>query len=127
MRILIILLSYLLLTSCNVNGKQDVQVSDSIQTIKQDGESFTHIIVRLEYIDQIKKLCEEANPQNQFNSYELMRQAVAECTLSNIKLLGISVGQLVNFNNRYCDSDISNLTPEQVLEVIRACEIIRGL
>lgn len=117
------ILLLLLLTSCGFNGNQKLEVTDSTQRIVQDGTSFTYIIVRLEYIQQIQEICTNANPISDFTSESEQKKAIAKCTIENMKLLNINVGQVDNFKNKYCvpGADLTGFTPQQVLDIQAAC------
>lgn len=124
MRALVV--AVLILAGCGFNGTQRVETSDSEQRIVQDGASYIYVVLRLEFIEQIRELCEDANPKESFTSAAQRRQAVAECTLDNLDIFNISVGQVDDFTGRYCqeDADLSALTPEEIEDVNRACRLL---
>lgn len=117
----------ILLTGCGLNGTQKFEVTDSTQRVTQDGTSFTYVIVRPEYIKQIQEICENANPMSDFISKEDHDKAVAQCTIENMKLLNINLGQVDSFKNKYCvpGADLSGFTPQQVLDIQTACNTLK--
>jgi hypothetical protein len=70
----ILLLLFPLLTSCGFWGIQKLETNDSKQEIIQDGESYTYIVVRLEFIEQVRQICEDSELQADYESEELYIQ-----------------------------------------------------
>lgn len=103
-----------LLCNCGINGEQKA-------TITQSGSSYTYVVVRLEYLQQIKDLCTEANPAVNFTSEELRRAAVSTCTLENMKLFEISVADVMDFQSKYCDTGSEQT---QSSDVVAACSAL---
>ena len=97
MKQLLIVLMLLTIVSC---GKSTIEVEDSEQTIS--GETYSYVILQLEFIQQIKTLCEELNLLSDFNSFELYKQEVAVCTFDNLAVLDL--GAIEEFSNTICDS-----------------------
>jgi hypothetical protein len=116
----------LLLTSCGFNGNQKLTTNDSEQRIVQEGESYTYIVLRLEFLEDIRKLCEDANLRSDFESDELYNQAVAQCTLDNLNLFNIDFGEAKDFADEYCreDADLSEVDPEDIPSIQEACEAL---
>lgn len=114
MRKLSTLILLLLTASCGINGTQKVE---------QDGNSFTYIVVRLEYLEQIKALCQDANPIEGFETETLHKKAIAECTIENMNVFNIDLGEVDSFTNEYCieGADLSSFTPQQQADIIAAC------
>jgi len=118
MKILSLLIIAALATSCGINGEQKA-------TITQSGSSYTYVVVRLEYLQEIKDLCTEANPVSKFADVELQHSAIAQCTLENMKLFNISVDDVTKFANEYCNETLPDeVTPEQQEDIITACNAI---
>lgn len=122
---LMILLS-LGLNGCGINGEQKVTTNDSKQEVTQSGESYTYVVVRLEFIEQINKVCTDANPIELFETETLQRKAIADCTLKNMQVLNINLNQVSTFTNDYCapGADLSSLSPQQILDIQAACALL---
>lgn len=116
----------LLLNSCGFNGTQKLETNDSTQIVRQDGTSFTYVIIRMEFLQQINQFCIDANPIDDFISESLQKKAIANCTLEHMNLLNISVPQVNDFNNNYCtpNADLSSLSPQQQQQVLDACNTL---
>lgn len=114
---------FLLLTSCGFNGTQKLQTNDSKQNIVQSGKSYTYVVFRVEFIEQIKKLCQDSFRRSNFVSDEDYNKEVADCTFKNLSLININPSTAKNFVNDYCkeDADLSNFTPDQINDIKRAC------
>lgn len=109
MKLLIILF---LLTSC---GDSKVKVQDSKHKGKISGETYSYVILQLEFIQQIKQLCQELNVLSDFNTVTDYNKAVAECTFENLSVLDLNA--LEQFNMEICDNP---QTPEE----IQICEAL---
>lgn len=100
------------------------KTNDSTQNVVQSGTSFEYVVVRLEFIQQIQQLCADSLLQTNYASFTLYKQAVADCTFTKLSSLGsINTGAITSFQQQYCqaNSDLSALTPQQVLDVKQAC------
>lgn len=117
----LIALSMLLLTSCGFNGKQKLETNDAKQTVEQTGESYTYIVVRLEFIKEIKDLCLELNPVSDFEKEDERNKIVAQCTFDNLSLINISPTITQDFTNEYCQE------PTEDINIIEACEALNIL
>jgi hypothetical protein len=117
------LLLFLLLTACEVKMKSDPVQSTS--TVTQTGESYTYVVLRVEFIQQIKDLCTESHIRAPGTSDQDYKKIVADCTLNNLNLFHISMPQTVDFISKYCspDSDLSGLSPEELINIKAACEL----
>ncbi len=82
MKYIIILL---LLVSC---GESTIKVEESEQKIS--GETRSYVILQLEFIQQMKTLCEEFYLPEEFDSDALYRQQVADCTFENLSALDLT-------------------------------------
>ena len=124
----LILLLPLLLASCGFNGNQKLETNDSKQQIEQTGTSYTYVVVRLEFIEQIRLLCLDANPLEDFTSESQQKKAIAQCTIDNMAILNINLAQVDDFTGQYCqdDADLSQYTPEQVTDILAACAALGG-
>jgi hypothetical protein len=69
-----LLASLLLLVGCGFNGNQ---------RITTEGETKHRVVVELQFLEQIRKLCEASVGPDP--------KAVAECTLENLDVLNLSV------------------------------------
>lgn len=129
MKKIIALLSLIALTSCGFNGNQKFETNDSEQRVVQDGSSFTYVVIRLEFIEQIKQVCADAHPLEDYPSESQRAKVVAECTLENMSVLDLDLGQISDFSNDYCgdDVDLSELTAEQLANIEEACALLEGV
>ena len=87
-------------------------MNDSIQTIRQEGESYVYIAIRLEFIEEIRQLCEDSNYQ--IVNVQERRKAIADCTFERMSLLNIDFGSLVDVQNQLCSQNPATLTPDQL-------------
>jgi len=113
-----LLIMLLLLAGCGFNGEQK---------LTQSGSSYTYVVVRLEYLEQIKELCLEANPLSNFTTAELQKESIANCTLENMKIFNINVADVLDFKNKYCGDQVgfNTFTPEQQADILAACEALK--
>ena len=102
----VILLVILLLTSC---GDSKVKVDDSVHKGHVEGETFNYVVVRFEFIKEIRELCEFKFP----NDNNLM----ADCTFEHLSVLNVPA--LESFNNEYCNEELEDV---RALEVCKALE-----
>jgi hypothetical protein len=103
------------------------KTNDSTQSVVQSGSSFSYVVVRLEFIQQIQQLCADSLLQTNYATFTLYKQAVASCTFDKLSSLGsINTGAITSFQQQYCqpNSDLSALTPQQVLDVKSACSAL---
>lgn len=114
MQYLIILL---LFTSCGWNGRQH---------IVQDGESYTYVVLRLEFLEDVRQLCLDANIRSDYTTEELYNQAVARCTLDNLNIFNIDLGATSAFADQYCNvnADLSTVNPADIPSIQSACDIL---
>lgn len=117
-----IVLFLLTLVSCN----SKIQTNDSRQDVVQSGESYAYVIVRLEFISDLKQLCQDSLLASNYESVELYNQAVAECTFEKLTILNVNPTQIGTFISTYCQptSDLSALTPQEVLNINAACSAL---
>lgn len=115
--------AFLALSSCGVNGNQKLETNDSKQTIEQTGTSYTYVVVRLEFIEQIRQICLDAHPLEDYPTEAEQKKAVAQCTIDNMSILNINLAQVDDFSKKYCqpDSDLSSYNPQQVANILSAC------
>lgn len=97
--------------------------------VKQSGESYTYVVVRLEYLSEIRQLCIDANPASGFTNEETMIATRARCVLANMNPFNISTEITDEFSNEFCkeDADLSHLSDEERANVVKACQILGGL
>lgn len=119
---IILLISLMSLLGCG--AKVETKTQDQI--VKHEGEGTSIILVRLEFIEQIRQLCEDKNIQDSFTSEVLWKQAIAECTFDNLSLVSIDPVQALDFTNDYCtdDADLSGFSPEEQASILAACEAL---
>lgn len=100
-----------------------VKTNDSEQKIVQSGASYTYVIVRLEFLQQIQQLCSDSLLPGDYASTELYKKAVADCTFDKISSLNLDLNAIGSFSNQYCQdgSDLSGYTQEQQDDILAAC------
>lgn len=120
------LLLILLLTGCGLNGEQKITTNTQDQNVKFGGEAYTYVIFRLEFIEQVRQLCADKHLLSDYDSQELYKQAVANCTFDNLALINIDTGAITSFTDQYCgpNANLSGLTPEQQVDILAACAVI---
>lgn len=111
-----LILIALALTGC---GSFDVNVPNSTQNVVQSGSSYAYIVVRLEFINEIKQLCQDLN-NNVPDSNERAR-LVADCTFERMSLLNFDFGALTDVQNDLCTIDPATLTPDQLQVYLAIC------
>ena len=109
-----------LLTSC---GDTSHQIEAPEDPIKIEGETYSYIILRVEYITEIRQQCENLHPSyliNPSSQAEVQERAklVAECFFDN--MIDINVGELGQFNDEVCNRPIE----EQSEEEQQVCEAL---
>lgn len=116
----------LFVSGCGFNGEQKLTANDSEQTIVQTGESYTYIIIKLEFLEDIKQLCTDSNIRSEFESEDLYKKAIADCTLDNLSIFNIDFEKASEFADDYCKegADLSSLTEEEIASVQEACSIL---
>ena len=86
----------ILLISC---GQSDIQIKAPEEDVIS-GETYSYVIFQLEFIQQIKTLCQELYLPQNFESTELYKQKVAECSFDNLSILDL--GAIDEFTNSIC-------------------------
>jgi len=101
-------------------GKSTLDVQDSQH--KASGEVYQYIVVRFEFIKQIKQICKDLNPAIDYTSDIERKKVIAQCTIDNLSILDI--GKLAEFDNIFCDNQdaYNELTPEQKANVDLICQ-----
>lgn len=107
------------LTGCDYN----IKTNDSKQDVVQSGTSYTYVVVRLEFIQQVQQLCTDSLLASSYPSDVLYKQAVADCTFDKLASLNINTNTLASFQQAYCgiSADLSGFTPQQQTDIIAAC------
>lgn len=120
------MLPRLLVVSCLLAGCQ-VDVTDSAHKVQQEGTSYTYVVVRLEFIEQVRQLC--VAKFNELPGGPERDREIANCTLENLQLLNVNFGQLEDFSQQYCQegADLSGLPADQRAEIERACALLGAL
>jgi len=121
--LMMVLIIYLVAILLSILGCGKVETNDSRQDVVQSGESFTYIVVRLEFIEQMKQLCKESLLEENYTSVQLYNQAIAQCTFEKLTVLSVNPTEITTFINQYCQpsSDVSGLTPEELANISAAC------
>lgn len=107
------------LLSC---GKTKVEIPNTKHTAYVGGEIYNYVIVRLEFLRDIERLCGDLYLYEDFESPELYDQAVAQCTFDKISLLDLK--KITEFNDTFCYESDGNFTEEQLQNIEEACNLI---
>lgn len=105
--LLILVISVMALLGC---GDIKVKTQDSNHTATLSGAAYTYVIVRLEFIEQIKQLCQAKH--NTIVDYAEFERAVADCTFQNLSILNIDVGAIQDVQSNLCNQNPATLTPD---------------
>jgi len=82
-----------------------------------------YILVRFEFITDIKQLCKDLNPLYEFNDKVERNKVVAQCTFDNLSVL--DAGLIGDFTNEFCnDTNNPDLTSEEQLQIEQLCDIL---
>ncbi len=101
-----VVVAAMLISACGFNGDQKVSVNDSNHNIN----------INMTFINQLVGLCQDKNLQSDFATYELWKQAVANCVFDNMSILNVA-------NSPLCKpgADLSHYTPDQQQQILAAC------
>lgn len=92
---LITLTILMLLASC---GK--IKLSDSAHKVNVKAETTSYIIVRLEFIKDIKEMCRDIYPEYEYENAQERKKLVSQCTLDKMTL--IDLGAISDYNAEVC-------------------------
>lgn len=117
------LMVLILLLTGIVSCDYRVKTNDSTQNVVQSGTSYTYVIVRLEFIQQLHDICKDSLLESSYASQVLYDQAVAQCTLDSMSILNFNPSQVSSFVQQYCqpNSDLSALSAQEQANVLAAC------
>ena len=98
------------------------------QKIVSSGESHNYVIVRLEFIEQIRQLCQDKLLQQDYETLELWKKAIADCTFNNLDIVNINPIQANTFMDTYCapNADLSQLSEQDQLSILATCNTLNG-
>lgn len=119
----LILIGAMVLTGCGINGEQKLTTNDSKQEVEILGEAFTYVVVRLEFIQQIKDLCIDKHSNS---PEELKPELIANCTFKNLNVISIDFNPIKQVNETFCNRDLDGLTEAEIAEINRVCEVLNG-
>ena len=111
MRILLTLI-FILLTSCGGEVKLKAEAPDEAIL---SGETYSYVIVQLDFIQQMRQICEDLYLESEFDTQDLYLQEVAQCTLDNLSILDLSAVE--EFNDEICNNPDS-LEEQQICDAI---------
>ena len=116
-----LLLLALLMTSC---GKQEHQVKVDDSNHSLSGEAYTYMVVRFDFITDIKKLCSGLHPLKDFEDKIERNRAVSQCTFDNLSVLD-SI-KVEDFKADFCEHDdaYNELPVEDKLRVDQLCDAL---
>ena len=105
--LLVLLISVMTLIGC---GDVKVKTEDSAHTATLSGSAYTYVIIRLEFIEQIKQLCQAKH--NTIIDFAEFERTVAECTFQNLSILNIDMGAIRDVQSDLCTQDPATLAPD---------------
>lgn len=110
-------LSTISIFGCGFNGNQKVT---------QDGQSYIYLVVKLDFIEQVRQLCQDSLLKTDYSTEELWKQAISQCTFKNLSFAGISTSQANNFSTQYCqaNSNLSSFSPQDQANITAACKAL---
>lgn len=113
-KLLKIVLITLLITSC---GESTIKIKEPKKPIKASisGEVYNYVIIKMEFITDIKQLCNDLYLPSDFASEDLYNQQISECTFDKLSIINLDA--LNDFNNNICDDP-------QTQEEIAICEAL---
>ena len=103
----------LLLAACDINVRTD----DTQAKVIVEGESYSYIVVRLEFISQLIDLCNNLVLDSDFETIELADQARAKCVFDNLGLVNIPFNQFQQDFTGLCQNPPVQLTDEQLAQI----------
>ena len=114
----------LLLIIASCGGTHKVEFEPPKEDIIS-GETYSYIIVRVEYISDIKEQCTNLYPEYEFdmsNQQQVQERdkLIAECFFDNMP--DINIGDLQNFNDEVCSKPIEEQTEDEQ----QICEALNG-
>ena len=107
-----LLILSMLLVGC---GKSTIKLEEPENPVTIDGDTYSYVIVRLEFIEQMRQICEDSLLPSEYETEELYDQAVAQCTLDSLSILNIDA--INEFNEQVCEDP-------QTQDEIAACEAL---
>lgn len=99
-----------------------IEIDDSIHTV--EGEAYTYVVVRFEFITNIENLCSNLHPSREYTDQIERDRVVAQCVFDNLSILNIDT--LGEFTNEFCEKDdnYNKLTTEEKIKVDKLCEVL---
>lgn len=113
MKNLLTLLAFVILvSSC---GKSEVLIKAPEEDLIS-GETYNYVIIRVEYITDIKEQCTNQYPEYDFNmqsSYEVQyrNKLISDCFFENLP--EIDFNAINEFNNTVCQKPVEQQTPDE--------------
>jgi hypothetical protein len=127
MKVIMMFIVVVMLSACGLNGNQRFTANDSTHRVVQEGEGFIYVIIRLEFIDQIRELCEDLNPIEDYESEANQKKAVAECALNGFTLFNLNLDLIGEFLDDKCDDlNTEGMTPEEIEQAEELCKLFGG-
>lgn len=99
-------------------GKSELAVVGDKDKPVVSGEAYQYVIIRLEFIKDIREICEARYLSYEYPTYQLYEQEVAKCTLDNLSVLNLA--NLQQFANDVCSDP-------KTQEEIDACNALNGI
>lgn len=87
----------LFLVSC---GDSTIKLEEPDNAI--EGETYSYVIIRAEFISEMRTLCEQSLATQSFETQELRNKEIADCTFD--KLSFINIDAINSFNNQVCEN-----------------------
>ena len=113
------ILSLFALVSCG--GTEHTVSVEPPESDIVSGETYNYVIIRLEFLQDLERLCRSAILESDFDSAQLYEQAVSQCVFDNLSV--VDVANFQEFEDTVCSLDLEELTQEE----LEACELLGGL
>ena len=110
-----IFIAMLLICSSCGKFKVDAKVKDSSHKVKVDAETYSYVIVRLDFIKEIKELCTDIYPEYENPEKDVRNKLISQCTLDKMSIVDFKA--ISEFKDGICDAPET----EQEIEI---CKIL---
>lgn len=95
-----LLILMLLFTSC---GDSTIKLENPDEPIT--GETYSYVVIQMEFISEMRLLCEQSLATQSFVTEELRNKEIADCTFDKLSILDLEA--LNNFNNEICSNPVT--------------------
>ena len=104
--IIFVLLSLVSCGKIRVDGKHKI-----------DAETYSYVIIRLDFIKQIQELCTDLYPAYEIPKEHTRKKLISECTLDKMTIFDMSAFK--EFNDTVCKAPLT-------IEELRICDVFKS-